>query len=118
METIINNPNKLNGKTMAGIIIVIIGGLLLIDQMNLFFIPGWLLSWPMFIIAYGFYMGARHNFKKKVWIWLVVMGTAFLFTENIDNADRVVWPLIIIGTGAWMVTKHNRNLENTYQQTN
>ncbi|MGZ3872465.1 MAG: LiaF transmembrane domain-containing protein [Mucilaginibacter sp.] len=118
METIIDNPNKQNGKTMAGIIIVIIGGLLLIDQLDLFFIPGWLFSWPMWIIAYGIYMGGKYNFKKPVWLWLVVMGTAFLLTENFDNADKIVWPVAIIGTGAWMVMKHTKHHETSYQQTN
>jgi hypothetical protein len=118
METIINNTNKNNGKTMAGIIIVLIGGLLLVDQMDLFFIPQWLFSWPMFIIAYGLYMGAKYNFKKPVWAWMMVIGIAFLFTENIDNAERVVWPVAIIGTGAWMVMKHNKHTEADYQRAN
>ena len=114
METIINNPNKHSGRTMAGIIIVIIGGLLLIDQFDLFFVPDWLLSWPMVLIGYGLYMGAKYNFKKPVYIWLLVMGTAFLLTDNIDNADRVVWPIAIIGTGAWMVMKHTKPVEVNY----
>jgi hypothetical protein len=108
METNISNPNKShNGKTMAGIIIVIIGGLLLIDQFDMFFIPHWLFSWPMWIIAYGLYMGGKYNFRKPVWIWMIVIGTAFLLTENVDNSERLVWPIAIIGTGAWMVMRHN-----------
>lgn len=116
METNINNPVKHNGKTMAGIIIVIIGGLLLIDQMNLFFIPDWLISWPMAIIAYGLYMGAKYNFKKAIWVWLIVFGTACLLTDNINDADRVVWPMAIIGVGAWMVMKHSRHADDQYHE--
>jgi len=117
METNSINPNThTNGKTMAGIIILIVGGILLIDQLNMFFIPGWLLSWPMLMIAYGLYMGGKYNFRKPIWIYLIILGSAFLLTENIDNADRFVWPLAIIGAGAWLVTKHNHrvNKENTY----
>jgi Domain of unknown function (DUF5668) len=111
METNNIYPSKTtNGKTIAGIIIVIIGGMLLIDQLDLFFIPHWLYSWPMWIIAYGLYMGGKYNFRKPVWMWLVVIGTAFLFTENIDNSDRLVWPVAIIGVGAWMVVKHNHKV--------
>jgi hypothetical protein len=117
METIIDNPNKHNGKVIAGIIIVIIGGLLLIDQLNLFYIPGWLYSWPMWVIGYGLYMGGKYNFRKPVWIWMIIIGSAFLFTENIHNADRIVWPIAIIGTGAWMVMRHNRHAETPYQET-
>ncbi len=122
METIINNPSKRNGRTMAGIIIVIIGGLLLIDQFNLFFIPEWLFSWPMWIIAYGLYMGGKYNFRKPIWIWMIVLGGSFLITENFDNADRVVWPMAIIVVGTWMIMKHTKPAEvnypgNNYKQT-
>jgi hypothetical protein len=96
-----------NGKTMAGIIILIVGGVLLIDQLNLFFIPDWLFSWPMWIIAYGVYMGGKYNFRKPIWIWMVVLGTAFLFTENVDNAERFIWPVAVIGLGTWMVLRHH-----------
>jgi hypothetical protein len=112
METIIDNPSKHNGKTMAGIIIVIIGGLFLIDQIGLFFVPDWLFSWPMWIIGYGLYMGGKYNFKKPVWIWMIVIGTAFLLTENFNNADRIVWPMAIIGTGAWMVMRHTTHVQS------
>lgn len=110
METIIENPNKPhNGRVMAGIIVIIIGGILLINQFNLFFIPGWLFSWPMLLIGFGLYLGAKHNFKKPVWVIMIIIGVASLFTENIDNADRIVWPLAIIGAGLWMVLRHRDN---------
>ena len=108
METIIENPKAPHkGRTIAGVIILVIGGILLIDQLDLVFIPHWLFSWPMWIIAYGLYMGGKYNFRKPVWMWLVVMGTVFLFSQNIDDSGRLVWPIAIIGAGAWMVMKHN-----------
>ena len=113
METIIENQNKPhNGRTMAGVIIIIIGGMLLINQFNLFFIPGWLFSWPMWIIAYGVYMGAKYNFRKPIWAIMIVVGKAFLLTENVDNAERVVWPVAIMGTGLWMVLKHQKRVRD------
>ena len=114
MDTNISNPNTShNGKTMAGIIIVIIGGLLLIDQFDIFFIPHWLFSWPMWIIAYGLYMGGKYNFRKPAWLWMIVIGTAFLLTKNVDNSERLVWPMAIIGAGAWMLMRHNNKLVGT-----
>ncbi len=101
---------------MAGIIILFIGGILLIDQLNLFFIPGWLFSWPMLIIAYGLYLGAKYHFRKPIWIWMVVLGTSFLFTENFDNADRIVWPVAVMGIGTWMVLKNTRHTELVEQK--
>ncbi|MDB5005839.1 MAG: hypothetical protein JWP45_232 [Mucilaginibacter sp.] len=92
---------------MAGIIILIIGSILLINQLDLFFIPHWLFSWPMWMIAYGIYMGGKYNFKKPIWIYIIVLGCAFLFTENIDNAGRFIWPVTVMGLGTWMVLKHH-----------
>jgi len=118
METNIINPKTPhNGKTMAGVILLIIGSLLLIDNLNLFFIPNWLFSWPMFIIAYGVYMGGKYNFRKPFWIWLIVIGTAFLFTENFNYADRIVWPVAIIGVGTWMVLRHNTRTKVHYEES-
>lgn len=119
METITNNPNKYtNGKTIAGLIILSIGGILLINQLDLFFIPHWLFSWPMLIIAYGLYMGGKYNFKKPVWIWTIIIGSAFLLTENMPNTDRFIWPAAIIGLGAYIVMKHNRPTDAPYPGSN
>lgn len=108
MTTSIENPNKTNGKIIAGVIILIVGSLLLINQLNLFFVPNWLFSWPMGMIGYSVYMGVKYHFKKPIWIWILVLGIAFLFTENVDNAERFIWPISIIGVGTWMVLKHNK----------
>ena len=118
METNLNNPKQShNGRTVAGLIILVIGGMLLIDQLDLFFIPHWLFSWPMWLIGYGLYMGAKYNFRKPVWAVLIFIGVAFLFSENIDNANHIIWPIGIIGAGVWMVTKEKRRVENTPSQT-
>jgi len=117
METNSITPNTtINGKTIAGIIILIAGSILLIDQLDLFMIPGWVLSWPMLLIAYGLYLGGKYNFRKPIWIYLTVLGSAFLLTDNITDADRFVWPLAVIGVGAWMITRHTNRVKegNTF----
>jgi hypothetical protein len=115
METPIKDTKRTyNGRTMAGIIILIIGGMLLVDQLDLFFIPHWLFSWPMWLIGYGLYMGGKYNFRKPVWAVLIFIGTMFLFTENVHNADRIVWPVGIIATGLYLVMRHNRQVDANY----
>ena len=87
METIIENANSpKNGRVVAGIIILAIGSILLINQFSLFFIPHWLFSWPMWVIAYGIYLGGKYDFKKPVWIWMTGLGTVFLLTDFFHNA--------------------------------
>jgi hypothetical protein len=115
MKTSIENPIAAhNGKMMAGILILAAGAILLLNQFNLFFIPNWLFSWPMWVIGYGVYMGGKYNFRKPIWIWMIVLGFAFLLTENFDNADKFVWPIAIIGYGLYTVTKHNRAANADY----
>jgi len=117
MTTTIENPNKINsGKTMAGIIILVIGSILLIDQLNIFFIPEWLYSWPMWIIAYGLYMGGKYNFRKPVWVVMITIGTCFLITENVYDADRFVWPAAIMALGVWIVMKNQKHAHPEYQE--
>jgi sRNA-binding regulator protein Hfq len=107
MKTIIENTSNTNhGKLAAGVIILIAGGLLLADNLHLFFVPDWLFSWPMWLIAWGVYMGGKYNFRKPIWAIMIFLGIGFLLSENIENADRIVWPVAIIGTGLWMVFKH------------
>src|ERR1700710_1775352 len=110
-----NNPTK--GKAMAGIILLAIGGILLLRQFADIFIPGWLFSWPMWLIAWGLYLGAKHNFRKPVWAVMIGLGVAFLFTENIDNADEVVWPIALIGVGAWMVLRNKDLFHHQYKES-
>jgi len=102
-----NNPNK--GKAMAGVILLVIGMLLLIRQFADFFIPNWLFSWPMWLIAWGLYIGAKHNFQKSSWGIMVFLGVIFLFNNNIDNADRIVWPIAIIAFGIWLILRRSKH---------
>ncbi len=119
METnsIITNKAN-NGRAIAGIIIAIIGGVLLLNEFRPFFVPDWFFSWPMLMIAFGVYIGGKHNFRKSSWVWMVALGSAFLLTENIDNADLFVWPLLLIGFGAWMVLKPRKHPAVEYPKNN
>jgi drug/metabolite transporter (DMT)-like permease len=111
IETTIT-PN--NSKTAAGVILLAIGSVLLINQFDLFAFPDWLFSWPMWIIAWGLYMGAKYNFRKTSWIIITLIGVAFLLDNNIYNADRVIWPVAIMGLGAWFIFKPRQHKEVYY----
>ncbi|NOW97668.1 LiaI-LiaF-like domain-containing protein [Mucilaginibacter sp. SG564] len=103
------NPNK--GKAMAGVILLAVGGVLLLRQFADFLIPDWIFSWPMWIIACGLYFGAKHNFRKASWSIMIILGIIFLLNDNIGNADRIVWPIAIIGFGIWLILRRGRHNE-------
>jgi hypothetical protein len=107
------NPNK--GKAMAGIILLAVGGVLLLKQFASFLIPGWLFSWPMWLIGWGLYIGAKHNYKNSSWAILVFLGVLFLFNNNIPDAGRVVWPIAIIAFGMWLIVKRGKHGDQQWE---
>ena len=116
MKTIIENPNANRSRTIFGAIILIIGGVLLADQLNWFFIPGWLFSWPMILILIGIYTGAKHNFINKSWIVWVAIGAAFLLDEALPGLmiSNFIWPVGLVALGAYLIMRrsyHNRPKE-------
>jgi len=77
-----NIPDKPfnNSKVYPGIIILIIGALLLLRQLDAFLVPSWLFEgrfiWPLIIIAMGIWLVRRrdqkwnkHEWKKQVNDW-------------------------------------------------
>ncbi len=96
-----------NGKALAGIVLLVVGGALLLRQFDVFFFPHWIFSWPMILIFWGLFVGAKCNFRKPSSFILIVLGVVFLFTENLPNSSDVVWPLAIIAFGLWMILRRH-----------
>jgi predicted membrane protein len=84
----------------GGLIFLAAGGLLLAKRLGAD-IPDWLLSWPMFLIAIGFLISVKSNFKNSGGYIMILVGCAFLLSDIIPNVDmrNFIWPgvLIIIG---------------------
>ena len=96
-----------SGK-MAGVFLLMVGVLLLTAKMGIFFLPGWVFSWPMFLIALGVYLGFKHSFQKPSWLVLIVIGGVFLLDRHffLDiNLKLYFWPILIIGLGLWLILK-------------
>ncbi len=108
---IVQPQNPRNGKALAGIILLAVGAMLLIKQLDFFFVPGWLFSWPMWLIAWGLFVGAKSNFHKPSSFILLALGVIFLINENVDRADRIVWPLAIIAFGLWMILRRHHHFD-------
>ena len=128
MENQINNQsqNTVNKKTVVGIIILVIGAILLLNQAIFFQFSLWAISWPLVLIGYGLYTGFKHNFKKSMWIIYTMVGVIFLLPNIIPSLSiGMLWPLIMIGIGVTYIVRRDQKWkgdhwekrdDNQYQQ--
>jgi len=100
------SSNKKSGKTVVGFILLAIGCILLLRTLDLFFVPGYLFSWPMWLIVIGVYIGARKGYQKPAPFILILLGFVFLSQRILDwDLSRFIWPMAIIGFGLWIILR-------------
>ncbi len=97
------------GRIMAGLIIIIIGGLLLARKLGIYF-PEWLFSWQTLIIAIGIFIGAKNSFRPGGWLMPIFIGVLFLFGDWMPelNIRHYFFPIILIGAGMLMILTPGR----------
>ena len=94
------------GKVWAGLFIVAIGGLLLLDNVGLD-MPNWLFKWHTFLIAIGLFVGAKHNFRNSGWFIITLIGIIFTLNNAIPNlnATHVLLPIGLVVLGLYLIFK-------------
>lgn len=102
-----NNQNyrpRRSGKVMAGLLLLAVGVIFLLNNLGYFF-PHWLFSWPMFLIILGLFVGFKHNFRNPGGVILILVGSFFLAKKffYINISWGYIWPVIIIIIGLWMI---------------
>ncbi len=105
-----NIQNERHNRFWTGLILVLIGGGLLLQQMSAPF-PHWLFTWPMILIVIGLITGIKHRFQNFSWFIITAIGVVFLTGEAFSDMDMrpYVWPIIIIGMGLlFMFRPHRR----------
>jgi len=111
MENYNSNGNKEvvnnSGKVIAGLIIVIIGSLLLVNNIA-FGLPSWIFYWSNILIIIGLFIGVKHNFKNGSGIILIIIGSFFTLKEALDHVidfDKIGWPALIMALGLFLILK-------------
>src|SRR5216684_1782977 len=103
-DTMTDDKEKYVGRTSgrigAGIFLLLIGSVLLLDQMGVP-LPHWLFSWHLLLIAIGIFIGLRHGFRGGAWLIMILIGAYFLAQDYYPDLPmrRFIWPgsLIFIG---------------------
>jgi predicted membrane protein len=88
-------------RNLAGLIVIIIGGFLLARALDVD-LPRWLFSFPMLLVAIGFFIGAKHSFRGLKWLIPVAIGGALLFFQYFSydyHTGRFFWPILVIVVG-------------------
>lgn len=83
-------------------------------KMN-YFIPSWVISWPMILITVGLYTGFKHRFANSSWWILCLIGGLFLMDKAIPGLSfsRYIWPVALIIVGLWLVFgKHKHHFHH------
>ena len=92
------------GRLGAGLFLLLIGGVLLLDQMGFPF-PDWLFRWYVLMIAAGLFIGLRHNFRGSTWLTFIIIGGFFFIQENYPTIPfhRYIWPVVLIFIGMLII---------------
>lgn len=98
------NRNQGRKKKWVGIVLLLFGVIMLLKSVG-FFIPNWVISWPVLLIAFGVYTGQRHQFRNPASYILIIIGAFFLAGKIVPHIDfgNFVWPIAIIGVGLYFI---------------
>jgi hypothetical protein len=99
-----NFQNKQNAPAFAGIILLIIGFIWLLGEMNIN-LPNWVMQPYTFLIGIGIYLGAKKNFQAPFG-WMIPLGIgAFWMSGNLFNINvwRFGFPMALIGAGIFII---------------
>lgn len=99
-----------DGGIVFGFVILIIGVLLLLKKVGIF-VPTWVLTWPMILIAIGVFTLIKHEFKSLFGAFMLFLGSYFLLKNEfgLDFAlDRYIFPVALIVLGIYLITKKKK----------
>lgn len=108
-------PNN-RGKVAGGLIIVAIGVLMLLRELG-YDLPHWLISWKTLLIAIGLYIGIKHKFRNPGWMLLVAIGGIFLIGDLYPEYfnKSLIWPVVVILAGLFILFKPHRRCRQCRQ---
>lgn len=103
-EQFSNKPKKMNDRFLLGALVIGAGVLLLLRNLGFWF-PSFLFSWPMILVAVGFFIGVKDRFRNNGWWIVMAIGGFFLLRREFDDFDfgDYFWPLLILAIGVSII---------------
>ena len=99
-------------KVLFGVILVIVGLYLFVQQTGVFhfYMPDWVWTWPTLLIGIGI-IALLTNDNPTPGVVLLIIGGFFLsqrFAFPFFNSVISLWPLFIVLAGVMLLIKHSR----------
>ncbi len=110
MKSATTTTSRKNSSFIIGIFLVLLGVLWLLDEMS-FYIPSWIMSWQMFLIALGVVFGIQSSFRNPTSYILILIGGVFLLANYFDipiNFWQFFWPALLILIGISIMIRPKR----------
>lgn len=103
-----NYKRRTGGRAMAGAILIILGGLFLLDNLSYFDfgIRGYIFSWPMILIVVGLIIFL--NSRDRSGLIIMGVGGVFLAGRVFDVSVAEFWPVILILFGVFILFSPKR----------
>jgi predicted membrane protein len=105
----------MNSKKIGGIVLLVIGASVLLDQLSIFSSSGIIGKyWPLAVIFTGMYLYNEKNITEKN--ALIIIGIGLIFQlNNLGLLSflpiALLWPIVLIGAGLYLFTHQSKSTE-------
>lgn len=112
-----NQPDR-SGRLLAGLLVVIVGIMLLLDRADIVDLPYYFFRWEMILIGLGLFVGFKHRFRNSSWLILVIIGSVFLIDDVFPEISfrQFFWPIIFIIGGIWLILTPGKNYRRGWEK--
>lgn len=109
------------GPKLVGIVLVVVGALLLLDNLGILHLGGVMgRGWPLLIVAAGVYQVVRERDLRRGWLPIVIGGVLLLATLRVVRWGELwrLWPILLVLLGVrlllgWRTGSHRRSESST-----
>nr|WP_320131682.1 LiaF domain-containing protein [uncultured Holophaga sp.] len=115
--------NLLSPRLVMGIILIVLGALIGLDQLDLVFLPPhfFISLWPLVLVLLGF-MKLRQRPERRTGAYILIGVGAFLLLSRFSHGEvsSLIGPLFLIGIGILVVLgalKRHRNVPVELKQS-
>ncbi|MFV0606608.1 MAG: LiaF transmembrane domain-containing protein [Niabella sp.] len=112
-------PRESQSHIWIGLVLLIFGAVIMLKKLGIH-IPDFILSWQMFLIGLGIFIGIRKDFQGAAWLILILIGSIFMINEFFFYGElrRFILPIIFIGSGLFFIFRPKKAYKYTQYNPN